>query len=77
MNNTVIKYIGIKMGDRNLKVKQKFGLQKIKYSEGRFWMLEARFWMLDAGGQMPDTGYQDSGLKGINQVEYPFNHGSD
>ena len=42
------------MGDRNLKVKQKFGLQKIKYSEGRFWMLEARFWMLDAGGQMPD-----------------------
>ena len=49
MNNTVIKYIGIKMGDRNLKVKQKIGLQKIKYSEGRFWMLDAGGWILDSG----------------------------
>ncbi len=72
------------MGDRNLKVKQKIGLQKIKYSEGRFWMLDAGgwildsgFWILDSGCMMPDAGYQDSGLKGINQVEYPFNHGSD
>ena len=37
------------MGDRNLKVKQKFGLQKIKYSEGRFWMLDAGGWILDSG----------------------------